>query len=81
MYPSTIKQIIETILKNLLKYKLVGTNHLEKLKMANLYTMQHTRQAKDLKLMQEMLMGRSSLNGMSSFGYLGRFFETARTAW
>jgi hypothetical protein len=21
------------------------------------------------------------LNGMSSIGYLGRFFETARTAW
>jgi hypothetical protein len=49
------------VVKNLLKYKLVGTNHLEKLKMANLNTMQHTRQAKDLKLMQEMLMGRASL--------------------
>jgi ribonuclease P/MRP protein subunit RPP40 len=54
-------EMLETILKNLLKYKLVGTNHLEKLKMANPNTMQHTRQAKDLKLMQEMLMGRSSL--------------------
>jgi hypothetical protein len=26
-------------------------------------------------------LGVFVLNGMSSIGYLGRFFETARTAW